>query len=234
MDDIKFKISKKNIASQVKSKQRVSDHGEVFTNQREVNAMLDLVKHESQRIDSRFLEPACGTGNFLVETLNRKLNIVEQRYKRSQSDFEKYSIQAIASIYGIDLLQDNIEKCKSRLFQIFDDKYTALFKKKAKNNVKEAFQFILDKNILIGDALTLLQSNGAPIVFSEWSLVKGSMFKRREYIFEHLFKDNHTNELQLFDTAMELEKSDMGEDVFIPKPIKDYPVTHFLRLKEIV
>lgn len=219
--------------SQVKSKQRVSDHGEVFTSEREVNAMLDLVKHETERIDSRFLEPACGTGNFLVEILNRKLNIVEQRYKRSQSDFEKYSILAISSMYGVDLLEDNIVECKNRLYEIFDTKYTALYKKKTKETVKEAFQFILDKNMLIGDALSLLQKNGNPIVFSEWSNVKGSMFKRREYVFEHLFKDNDTNELSLFETK-EKEQSDMGEDVFIPKPIKEYPMTHFLRLNENV
>lgn len=221
-------------SKQVKSKQRVSDHGEVFTNEREVTAMLDLVKHETERIDSRFLEPACGSGNFLVEILNRKLQIVEQRYKRSQSDFEKYSILAISSMYGVDLLEDNIIECKHRLYEIFFDKYTALYKKKRKENVLEAFHFILDKNMLVGDTLTSLQSDGTPIVFSEWSLVKGSMFKRREYIFEHLFKDNQSNELSLFDTAKEPEKSDMGEDVFIPKPIKDYPMTHFLRLKENV
>lgn len=64
------------MAGQVKSKQRVADHGEVFTNPREVNAMLDMVKQETERIDSRFLEPACGNGNFLAEVLRRKLAVV--------------------------------------------------------------------------------------------------------------------------------------------------------------
>jgi len=219
--------------SQVKSKQRVLDHGEVFTNEREVNAMLNLVKHETERIDSRFLEPACGSGNFLVEILSRKLIIVEQRYKKSQSDFEKYSILAISSIYGVDLLEDNILECKDRLYEIFNTQYTKLYKKKTKDNVREAFRFILDKNMLIGDALTLLQKNGNPIVFSEWSNVKGSMFKRREYIFEHLLNDNKTTELSLFEIK-EREQSDMGDDIFIPKPIKEYRLRHYLRMQENV
>lgn len=85
---------------QVKSKKRVADHGEVFTSDREVNAMLDLVKHETERIESRFLEPACGTGNFLAQILNRKLTIVNQRYKPAQSEWEFYAIIAISVRYG--------------------------------------------------------------------------------------------------------------------------------------
>ena len=104
----------------MKSKQRVADHGEVFTSDREVNAMLDLVKQETDRIDSRFLEPACGTGNFLTEILTRKLEIVEKRYRRNQLDFERYSIIAISSMYGVDILEDNIAECRERLFDIFN------------------------------------------------------------------------------------------------------------------
>ncbi|MFW0885015.1 DNA methyltransferase, partial [Candidatus Acidulodesulfobacterium sp. H_13] len=97
---------------QVKSKKRVADHGEVFTSEREVNAMLDLVKQETERIDSRFLEPACGTGNFLVEILRRKLEVVKNRYKKSQSEYERYAVIAVSSIYGVDLLQDNVEEAR--------------------------------------------------------------------------------------------------------------------------
>ena len=75
--------------NQVKSKQRVADHGEVFTAEREVNAMLDLVKQETERIDSRFLEPACGDGNFLAEILRRKLAVVKARYKNNIADYER-------------------------------------------------------------------------------------------------------------------------------------------------
>ena len=96
------------MTKQVVSKKRVADHGEVYTSEREVNAMLDLVKQETERIDSRFLEPACGTGNFLTEILARKLRVVESRYRKSQLEYERASIQAISSIYGIDILEDNV------------------------------------------------------------------------------------------------------------------------------
>ena len=115
--------------NQVKSKERVTDHGEVFTAKREVNAMLDLVKAETERIDARFLEPACGTGNFLVEILERKLNVVQKKYRNYQPEFEKYAVLAITSIYGIDLLQDNVIHARERLFDLFQQKYTKLYKK---------------------------------------------------------------------------------------------------------
>lgn len=102
--------------TQVRSKKRVTDHGEVFTNDREVNAMLDLVKHETERIDARFLEPACGNGNFLAEVLRRKLNVVEQRYSKSQIEWERYAVIAVSSIYGVDILEDNAQECRERLF----------------------------------------------------------------------------------------------------------------------
>ena len=92
--------------SQVKSKQRVTDHGEVFTPPWMVEAMLDLVKSETERIDSRFLEPACGSGNFLVRILQRKLAAVELKF--GKSDFEKrhYALLALMCTYGIELLED--------------------------------------------------------------------------------------------------------------------------------
>lgn len=99
---------------QVVSKKRVADHGEVYTRKREVNAMLDMVKQETERIESRFLEPACGTGNFLTEVLERKLSIVDSRYRKSQLEYERNAVLAISSIYGIDILEDNAEACKSR------------------------------------------------------------------------------------------------------------------------
>src|SRR5439155_12611950 len=103
-------------AAQVGTKKRVSDHGEVLTGQREVNAMLDLVRQETERIESRFLEPACGTGNFLTAVLERKLAVVEKRYGKSQLDFERYAVLATSSIYGIDILEDNVRQCRHRLY----------------------------------------------------------------------------------------------------------------------
>ena len=109
------------MAKQVKSKQRVADHGEVFTAEREVNAMLDLGKQETERIDSRVLEPACGDGNFLAEILRRKMAVVKANYRRSPADYEKYAVIAVTSIYGIDILQDNVEACRERLFGIWNE-----------------------------------------------------------------------------------------------------------------
>ena len=157
------------VNEQVKSRKRVADHGEVFTSEREVNAMLDLVKQETERIDSRFLEPACGTGNFLAEILNRKLKVVKKRYSKNKSDYEKYAVLAITSIYGVDILEDNVLECRNRMFSIFNDEYTKICKEDANDVCREAVRYILSRNILHGDALTMATLEGEPIIFSEWS-----------------------------------------------------------------
>lgn len=206
------------------SRQRVADHGEVLTGKREVNAMLDLVKPETERIDSRFLEPACGNGNFLYVILERKLAVVEKRYGKSQLDFERYAVLAVSSIYGIDILEDNVLDCRNRLYELFDAMYSRLFKKAARDKCREAVRFILDRNIIWGDALTLKTVGEKPayIVFAEWSPVNGSMLKRRDFTFHGLLEHERMKELPLF--------SDLGEDVFIPTPEKEYPPVHFLDL----
>ena len=210
--------------SQVISKQRVSDHGEVLTGKREVDAMLDLVKSETERIDSRFLEPACGDGNFLAEILRRKLGIVEKRYAKSQLEYERYAVLAVSSSYGIDILQDNVQGCRQRLFGIFDENYRRLFKDKTKDGCRHAVRFILERNIIWGDALTLKTVGEKPeyIVFSEWSPVNGNQLKRRDFTFHGLLSHEGMKELPLF--------SDLGDDVFIPKPEKEFPPTHFLEV----
>jgi len=212
---------------QVISKKRVADHGEVLTGKREVNAMLDLVKQETERIESRFLEPACGTGNFLTGILERKLCIVESRYKKSQLEYERNSVLAVSSIYGIDTLEDNILECRNRLFDIFDQKYIGLFKDASKDECQNAVKYILERNIIFGDALSLktVGDNPQPIVFSEWAPINGSMFKRRDFTFHGLLEHEAMKELPLF--------SDLGGDVFIPEPIKDYPIIHFLRIADV-
>lgn len=212
---------------QVVSKQRVADHGEVYTGKREVNAMLDLVKQETERIESRFLEPACGTGNFLTEILQRKLRVVESRYKKSQLEYERNAVLAVSSIYGIDILEDNVLECRKRLFDTFDQKYTGLFREAAKNECRSAVQYILERNIIWGNALDLktVGDNPQPIVFSEWSPVNGSIFKRRDFSFHSLLDHAAMKELPLF--------SDLGEDVFIATPLKEYPLTHFLKVVDV-
>ena len=223
--------------SQVVSKQRVADHGEVLTGKREVNAMLDLVKQETTRIDSRFLEPACGTGNFLTAILERKLAVVEKRYGKAQLDFERYSVLAVSSLYGIDVLPDNVSQCRERLFGVFDDMYERLFPGSSKAGCRDAVRFILARNIVWGDALTLLTggANPKPIIFSEWSPLNGSMLKRRDFSYHQLLRHEEVRESLLFpESKNETEQlalfSDLGEDVFIPKPEKDYPPVHFMEI----
>lgn len=216
-------MSKEN---QVKSKKRVSDHGEVFTNKREVNVMLDLVKQETERIDSRFLEPACGTGNFLVEILERKLMVVEARYKKSQLEYERNAITAISSIYGVDILEDNVIACRDRLLGIFTKYYINHYKKDFNEEFLKSAQFILSKNIIWGDALTMKTIVSDPITFSEWSAVNGSMLKRRDFQLAKLLENIEfdDSELNLF--------SDNQEPVFIQQPVAEFPITHFLKIAE--
>ena len=209
--------------SQVKSKKRVTDHGEVFTSEREVNAMLDLVKQETERIDSRFLEPACGNGNFLAEVLRRKLAVVEGKYKKSQLDYERYSIIAISSIYGVDILEDNAQECRDRLYNIFEEQYTEIYVNECKEECRNSVKFLLKRNILWGDALDFTNPvTKEPIVFSEWSAVNGSMLKRRDFVFKFLVEKTH--QFSMF--------NDEGNPAAIDEPVKDYPVMHFLKLAD--
>jgi hypothetical protein len=210
----------------VVSRQRVTDHGEVYTSKREVNAMLDLVSQEAERIDSRFLEPACGSGNFLSEILTRKLGVVAARYRKSQLDFERYSIIAISSLYGIDILEDNVKTCRERLVDIFEQEYRSLYEEDCKDDCIRSAKFILECNIIWGDALTLMTvgAKPQPIVFSEWAAVEASMIKRRDFSFKTLIAHESTRDLPLF--------SDLGGEGFIPTPRREYPVAHFLRLAD--
>ncbi len=212
--------------NQVTSRERVANHGEVFTAAREVNAMLDLVKDETQRIESRFLEPACGTGNFLVEILKRKLAVVENRYSKNQLEFERYAILAVSSIYGVDILQDNVQTCRDRLLEVFANCYRGHYKSTFKPECVRSAEFILSRNILWGDALSLKtpDENAEPIIFSEWSAVNGSLIKRRDFTLAHLLDCRPFEGANLF--------SDLGDEAFIPKPVADFPLTHFLKLGE--
>ena len=222
---------------QVKSRKRVADHGEVFTADREVKAMCDLVKQETERIESRFLEPACGNGNFLVEVLLRKLKVVKDRYRKSIFDYEKYSILAITSLYGVDILEDNAKECRERLFNIWKEEYKQATKNNPDKNCSEAVKYILNKNIICGDALTMLKNDGQPIIFSEWSMVMGSKLKRKDYRFDVLLKENNDSsmyeshdQLSLFDDDASYVDYWTIDDITkqpIPKPIKEYPLTEY-------
>ncbi|MFK4147679.1 N-6 DNA methylase [Streptomyces sp. NPDC004065] len=168
----------------VKSKKRVADHGEVFTPSEMVEAMIDLVKDESERIDSRFLEPACGSGNFLVPVLRRKLVTVEVRYGKSEFERRHHALKALMSIYGIELLADNIEECRRNLLEIFAD-YLSL---DADDEWYAAAATVLRTNIVHGDALsmTTLEPKPRPIAFAEWSYLGKGRYQRRDFRFDTL------------------------------------------------
>ena len=223
-----------NNSSQIKSRDRVAAHGEVFTAEREVKAMCDLVKDETERIDSRFLEPACGDGNFLAEILKRKLAVVEKQYAKSLNDYEKYSVQAVTSIYGIDILQDNAQICRERLFDIWQNEYDLTCGKKIlaeqKEETQKTVQFILKRNILCGNALTLKEVDAhqndtdRPIIFSEWSFI-GNNIKRRDFAFNDLVNQEYMKEEgSLF--------SDLGDEAEIFSPQKEFPLVHYRRVYE--
>ncbi len=208
---------------QIKSKHRVTNHGEVFTHEREVNGMLDLVKNETERLDSRFLEPACGTGNFLVEILNRKLAVLRQKYKKSQPEYEKYGVVVICSLYGIDLLEDNVDECRNRLLEILEKEYVSIFKHEVNTKYVKVLKFILSKNIVGGDALTMKDNKGQPLVLSEWSMpYNDSRIKRKEYSFKDIFSPTL---LWSFTTD-----SDTGERVILPNVYKDHQLVNYMEL----
>lgn len=224
-------------AGQVKSRQRVSDHGEVFTSQREVDAMLDLVKQETERIDSTFLEPACGNGNFLAAILERKLNVVVRNYSRSQYDFEQRLIEAVSSLYGIDILEDNIKEARVRLLEIVEIRYRSVFKNKIRSEVLASCAYLMEKNLIWGDALdytlcdvaaftfepigrpTLesLRNEKRPIVFSEWKF-KNSHVQRRDFIFKEVAE------------SVGIENPLFPPEAIVFRSIIDFPQVHFLKL----
>ena len=174
-----------NISVQVKSKQRVSDHGEVFTAEREVKAMCDLVADECTNIRSRFLEPACGEGNFLAEILSRKLQQVKQQYGDKPEDYALNSIIALCSLYGIDILSDNVRICREKLFWIWHSEYISVCSE-CPDDLRSTAEYILSVNIVCGDALELKfaddnqHTTDKDILFPEW-IFSGSSVSRRDY-----------------------------------------------------
>ncbi len=171
-----------SVESLVKSRQRISDHGEVFTPSWMVEDMLNLVKDESERIDSRFLEPACGSGNFLKSVLARKLESVQAKYGKSEFEKKHQALFALMCIYGIELLQDNLNECRANLLKVFNS-YLEL---EESNVWSKAAQTVLAANILQGDALTLTRSDGKHIEFPEWGYIGSGKYQRRDFRFDSL------------------------------------------------
>jgi len=216
---------------QVVSKQRVADHGEVYTAKREVNAMLDLVKEETERIDSRFLEPACGNGNFLVEILNRKMEAVWKQFSKNRYEYDRASAQAVSSMYGVELLPDNVEICRNRLMDRYLETYRQHQSADASPELERCIRFLLKKNILCGDALTMLQQDGTPITFCEWTFIGlNGKVKRRDFELAELLKNVEYDKPKAGEEGLLF--ADTGEPTFVHLPKREYPMTDYLKLPD--
>lgn len=164
----------------IKSKSRTQDFGEVFTNNQEINGMLDLVKVESERIDSKFLEPACGHGNFLVNILKRKLTTIDNLNLIDISEYEQKMFIAVSSIYGIDIQEDNIEQSRMRIYNIIENNYKNQFNDLIDVNFLKSIKYVICKNIFCGDTLKCMTYNHKTIIFSDWN-INDSWVKRKDY-----------------------------------------------------
>jgi len=202
------------------SRKRVADHGEVFTPTWLVEAMFDLVKDETERIDSRFLEPACGSGNFLIKVLQRKLAAVQLKYGRSDFDKKHYALLGLMCIYGIELLPDNIAKCRANLLEVMVD---FLGVPASDDLVKAAF-FVLEQNIVHGDALSMRLEDGEAITFAEWGYLGKGKFQRRDFRFDALTQSS------AFSEEGSLFAQPGVQDIFTPD--KTYPPMNVRQLAE--
>ncbi|MHB1341349.1 MAG: N-6 DNA methylase [Coriobacteriia bacterium] len=195
----------------IKSKQRVVDHGEVFTPTWLVDAMLDLVKGETERIDSRFLEPACGSGNFLVRVLQRKLAAVDLKFGKTEFDKRQYALLALMSCYGIELLPDNILECRANMLGIL----AVYLRLDQSDDLLRAASYVLSQNLIHGDALTMRTSDDQAISFAEWGYLGKGKFQRRDFRLDALAQSSaFSEEGTLF--------ADLARhDIFVPT--KTYP-----------
>jgi hypothetical protein len=197
--------------SLVKSKERIAAHGEVFTPAWMVEAMLDLVKDETERIDSRFLEPACGSGNFLVQVLRRKLTAVERKFGKSAFERNHFALLALMCIYGVELLPDNIAECRANLLEILAEYLNVV----ESDELYRAASYVLSQNLVHGDALTMRGHEGDPISFAEWGYLGKGKFQRRDFRLDTLTQSS------AFSTEGSLFAHLGKHEIFTP--IRTYP-----------
>lgn len=210
----------------MRSRQRVIDHGEVFTPPKLVGDMLDLVAHECERLDARFLEPACGDGAFLVEVLRRKLRTATRKNPKDPVRWGRDAFVAVSCLYGIELLPDNVAACRDRLLKTVCVAFAEQFHRTTDDALSNALAYVLSVNILQGDALTLKDAAGRPIVFPEWSMLPGGRVKRRDFEFHELLEP-HRNKVEW--SAID---SDAGQRVFLPQAVRNYPLCPYLKVVE--
>jgi len=243
------------VEAQIKSRERVRDRGEVFTAPREVNAMLDLVKGETENIESTFLEPACGDGNFLDEVLRRKLAVCAKKYAKSAADYEKFSFLACTTLYGVDIMADNVARCRERLFETWEGSFgdrdggrSAGPRSDFHDKVAAAVKAVFEKNILLGNALSMKRVDDKqndldePIVFTEWKFVTGDKLKREEYRFDVLLEKGEAKKGEAVEMTFDffgeassavnwmIDPDDPEKKRMIPAPSKTYPLIDYWRI----
>jgi hypothetical protein len=203
---------------------RTMKHGEVFTREKEITEMLNQVDAEVSRLDSRFLESACGDGNFLEAIVRARFHQILKTSSSSDIRMERDLFSSIASIYGIEILADNVESCRNRIYKITDEFLSQNYRGQNAIKIRKTIRYLISLNIVHGDALNLRQvsDHSKPIVFCEWSFVDERLVKRRDFVFRDLVEYELIASEGLF--------SDLGEQVFIPTPIKEYPLMDFLEL----
>jgi hypothetical protein len=202
----------------IRSKRRVADHGEVFTPQWLVENMLELVKGETERIDSRFLETACGSGNFVVPVLQRKLAAVEAKFGKFEFERRHYALLAVMCTYGIELLEDNIAECRANMLEVF----AGYLNLNEADELYLAAMYVLSQNLVHGDALTMRMPDGKPIAFAEWGYLGKGKFQRRDFLLSGLTQmSSFSQEGSLF--------AHLGKhEIFTP--LKTYPPTNVREL----
>jgi hypothetical protein len=214
-------LKKKN-SENIKS--RIKNFGEVFTSKNEILGMLKMVENETYRLDSTYLETACGDGNFLASILEKKFDIIKKDKDLNEYSIFKKVFISISSLYGIDLLPDNVHQTKIRLSDLSKKFLDNKLKEQYNKSFLKSLEFLLSLNIIAGDALSLKNLQNKPIVFSQWSFLQGGLVKRSDYKFSNLISYRPFEEGTLF--------SDMGEKVFIPDPVKDHKPVYFMDLEE--
>lgn len=215
--------------SQIKSRDRISDHGEVFTAEREVKAMCDMVGDACGRISSRILEPACGDGNFLAEILRRKLKTVSGSFPGISEEWTRRAVEAVSSLYGVELLPDNAEDCRKRLLVLWSDSYAVEFGYKPDSGLVDVVEFILHENILCGDALTLLDANGIPLAFPLWQMSDDGTVSRKDFELATLLEmQRNGGQGDLF---LSSGTFDHETGAFLPNPVKEYETVPYMSVR---
>lgn len=220
----------------IKSDDRVKDHGEVFTPKWVVDKMIDQpeIAAKVKSLTATFLEPSAGEGAFLVEILDRKLKYAAELSK-SAHEFGNYALMALSTLYGIELLEDNVEMLVMNMKDTFTDNYRELmadeYQEEPDQKVYNSAKVIIRANMAQGDALKKVDASGNPIIFSEWQPIGKTKVQRTEYTFEAIVNgDGPTGTVQhvVEDIKLDLFPDEDDEEL---ETFEETPTRHFIPCK---